>query len=322
MAVAAGSRRGEGKNDMKALVTGATGFVGSHLVERLLADGREVRCLVRRTSALGFLEGKDVELCLGDLAEVDRVERATEGVDTVFHCAALVRDFGRRGEFAMANVQGVSNLLEAACRKRVRRFVHLSTNDFYGRQNRLGVTEDTRPAPIPFAYSVTKREGEALVQQAHAERGLETVVLRPPTIYGPRAVSLILEIADLILRGDMVLVDHGAARAGLCYVTNLVDAMVLAAAAPAAAGQAYNVSDGSSATWKEFVDALSDLLGRPRVRRSMPYGLAYPASVAMEALWALLFPGQRPLLTRKRFRKRFSERGSTLLVPPKEVPPF
>jgi nucleoside-diphosphate-sugar epimerase len=273
---------------MSFLVTGATGFIGGHLVERMVGDGLDVRCLVRASSDASLLDRLGAELVTGSLEDQASLDRATQECRYVIHCGALVSDWALPEEIARINVEGTRNLLEASARASVRRFVHLSTTDVYGYPGDRGVEETRVASRFRNWYAQTKLAAEAEVTAAHSANGLETVILRPATVYGPRSVAVVGEMARAIRAGHMLLVDRGRAVAGLCYVDNLVDAIVLALERQAAARQAFNVSDGLGVTWRQFVDDLADGLGCPRPRWSLPYPVANGLGFAFEHVYRLL----------------------------------
>ena len=248
------------------LVTGATGFIGGHLAQRLVAEGERVRCLVRPTSDTALLRALGVELAVGDLTDTGSLGRAMEGCASVVHCGALVSDWATVAEIEAINVAGTRSLLAAAAAARVRRFVHVSTTDVHARR-------------APNWYARTKRAAEAEVARA---RGVETVVVRPATVYGPRSTEMVGEIARAIRGRHMVLIDRGRAIAGLVYVDNLVDALGLALRSAAAPGEAFDVTDGLDVTWRRFTDDLARGLGCPPVRFSLPFAVAHGLGFALE----------------------------------------
>ncbi len=273
------------------LVTGASGFIGGHLVERLIADGRAVRCLVRETSDRSLLDSLGVEFALGDLTSADSLASATKGCRHVFHCGALVSDWGTVEEITRINVDGTRHLLRAAIAAGVERFIHFSTTDVYGYPGGEAITEDYIATSFGNWYAQTKRAAEAEVRAASGERGLEVVLLRPATVYGPRSAEVVGEIARAIRNRTMVLIDGGRAVAGLAYVENVIDAAMLALTHAAAPGQAFNLTDGVEVTWRHFTDDLASGLGCPRVRWSMPYWLAHGVGFSLESGYRLLRRG-------------------------------
>ena len=285
------------------LVTGATGFIGGHVARRLADEGYQVRCLVREQSDTSRLDDLKVELAVGDLTDADSLTRATQGCRQVIHCAAMVSDWGTGTEITRVNVRGTRDLLAAAAAASVERFVQVSSTDVYGYPGTAAVGEDHAPAGFRNWYAHTKLGAEAEVRRAAREHALDTVILRPATVYGPGSQDVVGEIARAIRGGHMVLIDHGRAIAGLCYVDNLVDAVLLALRQDAAPGQAFNVTDGLAVTWKQFTDDLANGLGCPPARRSMPYPVAHALGLSVEQGYRLVRRATglttRPLLSRQ-----------------------
>jgi ornithine--oxo-acid transaminase len=286
------------------LVTGASGFIGGHVAERLVQAGYQVRCLVRATSDTALVDSLGVELAVGDLSDAASLAAAMEGCRYVIHCAAQVTDWGTVQELVQVNVKGTTNLLEAAAQASVDRFVHVSTTDIYGYPDAAGVDED-HPPPATFEnwYAETKRAAEAEVRRFERERALPVVILRPATVYGPRSLDLVQNIAGALRGGYMLLVDGGRAVAGLAYVDNVVDAALLALRHDQAPGQAFNVGDGLALTWRQFTDDLARGLGCDPARFDAPYWLANAVGFSLETGYRLLRQLTRlhsaPLLTRQ-----------------------
>jgi len=296
-------KRIDPSRDHICLVTGATGFIGGHLAGRLLEEGYQVRCLTRSNSDTSLLDKLDVEIAVGDLTSQRSLARAAAGCRYVFHCGALVSDWATADEISRINVEGTRHLLEASAAASVERFIHFSTTDVYGYPGGPAVDETYVGTRFRNWYSQTKRAAEAEVRRVEKERDLEAVILRPATVYGPRSVDVVGGIARAIRDGNMLLVDRGRAVAGLVYVDNLIDAAILAARHEAAAGQAFNASDGLDITWKQFTDGLAEGLGCSQVRWSVPYGLAHGVGFTLEHGYRLLHRATRlrtpPLLSRQ-----------------------
>lgn len=295
--VGAGSRAG------LCLVTGASGFIGGRLAQRLVRDGYSVRCLVRESSDTAMLETLDVELARGELTDVASLVRAVEGASHVFHCGALVSDWATKDEIIKINVIGTRSLLQASAAAAVRRFIHLSTTDVYGYPDAPATDESYVSTRFRNWYAQSKRDAEAEVRRVEREHVLEAVILRPATVYGPGSVEVIGEIARAIRRRNMLLIDRGRPIAGLCYVDNVIDAALLALHSDAASGQAFNLSDALEITWRQFTDDLAAGLDSPRVRLSMPYWLASSIGFSLEHGYRLLRRATRltapPLLSRQ-----------------------
>jgi nucleoside-diphosphate-sugar epimerase len=285
------------------LITGATGFIGGHLAERLAREEYGVRCLVRPTSDTALLDRLNVELVEGDLTVPSSLARAAAGCRYVLHCGALVSDWATVGEIRRINALGTVNLLEASSAASVERFVHFSTTDVYGYPSGRAIDETYVPSDFQNWYAQTKREAEREVLRAHQGHELAVVILRPATVYGPRSEEVIGEMAAAIKRRQMLLVDRGRAIAGLTYVENVADAAVLALREDAAVGQAFNITDGLPLTWRQFLDDLADGLGCPRVRWSLPFGVAQALALTLEQTYRFLRKTVRvktpPLLSRQ-----------------------
>jgi len=270
------------------LITGASGFIGGRMAERLVAAGFPVRGLVRSSSDTSRLEALGVEIAVGDLTDADSLARAAQGCEYVLHCGALVSDWATTEEIAAINVGGTRKLLGASVNARVRRFIHISSTDVYGYPDGAEIGETYTATRFRNWYAQTKLQAEAEVHRVEKEHALECVILRPATVYGPGSKAVIGEIARAIEGRHMLLIDGGRPVAGLCYVENLADAALLALRHEAAAGHAFNVSDGLPITWRQLTDGLAAGLGYPKVRWSMPYRLASSIGFALEHGYRLL----------------------------------
>jgi ornithine--oxo-acid transaminase len=289
--------------DDVCLLTGATGFIGGHLAQRLVREGYQVRCLARATSDTSLLDELDVEIAVGDLTSARSLARAAEGCRYVLHCGALVSDWATAKEIARINLAGTRNLVAASVGASVHRFVHFSTTDVYGYPGGAAIDETHAATRFRNWYAQTKLAAEHEVRRAERVDALDSVILRPATVYGPRSTDVIGEMARAIRRGNMLLVDGGRAVAGLCYVENLIDAAVLALRHEAAPRHAFNITDGIDITWKQFTDGLAEGLGCSQVRWSVPYWLANGIGFSLEHGYRVLRRTTRlrtpPLLSRQ-----------------------
>lgn len=278
----------DSSRDDVCLVTGASGFIGGRLVRRLVQEGHPVRCLVRASSDTSQLDELGVEIAVGDLTSERSLARAVDGCDYVFHCGALVSDWATTQEITRTNVHGTRSLLEASAGASVQRFIHFSTTDVYGYPGGASIDESYAGTRFRNWYAQTKRDAESEVRRAELAHALDTVILRPATVYGPGSIDVVGEIARAIRSRNMLLVAGGRAVAGLCYVDNLMDAALLALRHDAAPGHAFNVSDGLRVTWREFTDSLAEGLGCSKVRWSMPYWMASGVGFSLEHGYRLL----------------------------------
>jgi polyketide synthase len=285
------------------LVTGATGFIGARLTERLITEGEGVRCLARESSDTSGLERLDVEIAIGELRDPESIARAAAGCSAVFHCAALVSDWATTTEMEQINVAGTRHVLQAAVDAGVQRVIHFSTTDVYGYPGTAGIDETYDARRFANWYAQTKRDAETEVRRIEREHALAAVILRPATVYGPGSREVVGEIARALRNGSMLLIDRGGAIAGLCYVDNVVDAATLALRHDRAPGHAFNVTDNLEVTWRRFTDDLARGLGCSPARWSLPYRMAAGVGFTLEHGYRLLHSTTglttRPLLSRQ-----------------------
>lgn len=258
-------------------VTGATGFLGSHLVRRLLSCGARVTVLVRDPTKLAPDIVRTVCTIQGDLLDSGATQRAVQDAEFIFHCAANVATWDRRDAYDSVNVQGVQNLLSGinvSSQTRLKRLVHVSTLDVYGFPD-LPANE-TSPTPVNrFGYGESKRVGEELLRAECIRLGLPYSVIRPGNIVGPGS-PFISRIGKELVSGLMLKIDGGDIHAGLIEVQNLVDVLLWSAISPNALGEVFNVRDPHNVTWGEFIYDLRNRLGG----RGFVFNLGYlPAMV-------------------------------------------
>ena len=242
----------------RVLVTGATGFLGGHLVERLARhEGAEVRALVRDLARASRIARFDVEIVHGDVTDAEAVRRAAADCEIVFHLAAGNR--GSPAEERAVNVGGTEVVAEAASRAGVARLVHVSTIVISARTPPGDLDEDSPPVD-PDAYSAGKLDAERRLLARFRDGGLQIVVVRPSCIYGPYDQGYTIGPLQELRAGPVVLVDGGAGLCNLVYVDDVASALLLAATAEGAAGEAFLVSGEAPVTWREFFGAYQRML--------------------------------------------------------------
>lgn len=282
---------------MRALVTGASGFLGGRLTQILAGRGVEVTVLARASADLRHLEGLSVRVARGALTDFAALREAVRGRTHIFHCAACSTDWAEVQTYFDSNVIGTGLLLEAASRERgLERLVHVSTTDVYGYPEMPG-DELTPWRDVGLPYNRTKIEGESAVW-GYAEKGLPVTVIRPGTIYGPRSKDFVVEIAKMLRQRLMLLVDGGRARGGFCYVDNVACAMMTVCSRPETVGEVYNLTDSTNVSWKGYVAAMAEGLGVREPWLDLPFGAAMALARGLEAVHGGLRMGGRPLLTR------------------------
>jgi UDP-glucose 4-epimerase len=267
------------------LVTGGAGFIGSHLVERLLEGGAAVRILDNlSTGSLGNLQGVVDRLCaqgddpggrrnsplevmIGDVRDSELVRTATRNVDAVFHLAALpstAPGLVSAGELETVNVQGTLNVLQAAVAEGVGRLVFASSASVYGTPDFIPVSEAS-PLKPESLFAASKLAAETYCRTYGTIHNLDVVSLRYFTVYGPRQRNatddaLIPELIEMVRRQPTAMPRHGFTAEDLTYVDDAVEATCSAAAAPKAAGQAINIGSGRMSSVLEILHILYDLL--------------------------------------------------------------
>lgn len=257
----------------RVLVTGADGFIGSHLVERLLAEGAQVRafCLYNSQGHWGWLEPyacappANLEVRLGDIRDPRLVDEACRGVEIAFHLAALVAipySYAAPQSFVATNIGGTLNLLEAARRHGLRRLVHTSTSEVYGTPADLPIRE-THPIHAQSPYAASKVAADQMVGAYHLAFGVPTVTLRPFNTYGPRQSTraVLPTILVQLLSGKReVVLGRLDPRRDLTYVSDTVDGFLRAALTPGVEGAVVQLGTGEAVSIQQLFDVACQVL--------------------------------------------------------------
>lgn len=280
----------------RALVTGATGLVGSHIAERLTASGWTVRALVRRESR--WLNSIGVEQTIGDVLDTSAFTAAARGCDTIFHNAAAITDRGGWETYRRLNVDGTRAAVDAAASAGAR-LMHLSSVAVYGPEGRYSSGGEKTSEDSPFAalpdgayYARSKRESEQLVMDAHSSGRIWATAVRPTVIYGRRDRQFVPRAARLLRRGFMPLIGGGTSTLSLVHAANVADGAILAAQSSVAGGRVYLLAHDFDVTVRDFF-----LLGAHGLGRSVHF-IPIPLSLAGAAVGAFkaatrLFTGGR-----------------------------
>ncbi|MDH7508852.1 MAG: NAD-dependent epimerase/dehydratase family protein [Methanomassiliicoccales archaeon] len=249
---------------MTSLVTGASGFLGSHVVEKLCQRGEHVKILARKTSNLSAVRHLPVEVVYGDLHNVDSIMTAVADVDTIFHCAGSVKHIAPYGELYETNVMGTKNITIAAAKNGVKRIVYASSLGVYGTRGEIGNdgSKELNPSKIKDNYCRSKAEAEIVFFKKCAELNIEGVALRPGVIYGPRDYTASYYWFKAVDEGETAIVGDGNARFPLIYVADLVEAFVNASERSGISGNAYDLDGPDRATLKRIYDLIAKELGK------------------------------------------------------------
>ena len=285
------------------LVTGATGLLGSHIVEKLRAAGEDVRALVRPTSDTRFLDTLGVDKAVGDVTDPESIARALDGVQTVYHSAARVGDWGPWEEFVAITIDGTRNMIEAAARANVQRFLHISSISAYGHVDGEGlVLDETAPLGQKLYkwsyYSRAKVEAERIVWAAHEAGDVPVTVIRPSWLYGERDRASMPRLVKAIGAGKGKLIGDGNNRLNLTYAGNEAEGCILAAGADKAVGEAYNLCNDGTITLKGYFDKIAEAIGAEPVTRKVPYKVVHSVAFMMELFGHMFGRKTPPLVTR------------------------
>ncbi|WP_437620737.1 NAD-dependent epimerase/dehydratase family protein [Sorangium sp. So ce1151] len=290
---------------MRVLVTGASGFLGSHVTEQLVQKGHSVVALVRRSSSTKFLSSlRGVELAYGAIEDAESVRRAVvdaPGVDAIVHSAGLVKARDE-AEFFRVNVGGTRNMLDAAKAARptaMKRFVFVSSLAAVGpSHDGRPVAADARPAPVT-RYGRSKLEAERLVL---AEKdALPVVVLRPPMIYGPRDQES-FAFFQSVARRFLPMLGDGKNTLSVIYASDAAAACIRALESDVPSGRAYFIDDGRVYVWRDMLADVEAAIGaRAFVRVGVPFPLVRGAALASEGMSRLT--GKPVMLTRDKLNE-------------------
>lgn len=286
------------------LVTGATGLVGSHVVERALRAGWKVRALVRSPHSAQWLADLGAELITGDLGVPETLPPAVPGMQIIVHCAAKVGDWGPVAEYRRVNVDSLAVLLAAAEQSSaLQRFVHISSLGVYEARDHYGTDETTPPNRQGIdGYTLTKMESEDLVLDHVRQHRLPAVVLRPGFIYGPRDRTILPRLLERLKSGKFAYLGSPSKVMNNTYVGNLVDAIFLAIDREGVIGEVFNITDGRLVTKTEFVETIAKAAGCAVPTAVVPLGVAKTLARFLETIYKLLGKTEAPLLSSARIK--------------------
>lgn len=250
---------------MKVLVTGANGFIGSHLVEALIQKGYKVKCLVRKTSDLKWLDREKVKLVYGDITQKESLFTAVEGVDYIYHTAGIVRAVDRK-KYYLVNQYGTRNLIQVCAQVNfnLKKFVYLSSQAASGPADKADklLKEEDCPHPITD-YGKSKLKGEEEIINFKGK--VPFVILRPCSVYGPREKDIYVYF-KMAKWGIVPVLGREEKYINLCYIKDLVSGSILAAEKEKSRGKIYFIGDGQIYSWTQIGKTINEVF-RVRARK-------------------------------------------------------
>ena len=263
-----------------SVVTGGTGLVGSHLIDLLIEKGHDVKCIVRKTSNLRWLDGKPVQIFDCGLFDKDKLKDVLKDADYIYHVAGVVKSKKPEGYYK-GNVETTRNLLDVALdvAPNIKRFLYVSSQTACGPSiGGIHCTEKTLPHPITN-YGKSKYEAEKLVE-TYMKR-LPITIVRPPAVYGERDTEIYLYFKTY-MSGLFSMIGFDEKLVSIIHVSDLVRGIYLAAEASKAVGQLYFISSEKYYTWPEIGNAINKATGKKAIKVRLPHFIVYTVAVFAE----------------------------------------
>ncbi len=261
---------------MYTLVTGASGFIGSHLTDHLIASGEKIRVLVRpgRQPSAFLAKESEVDIAYGDLTDLASLKEATKNVSVVYHAAALLRA-ADSNVLQKTNVAGVKNLLEACVKNNINRLVFISSVAAYAPSQTRTLNENA-PLGGMGAYGRSKAEAETLIKSCAESTELTCTIIRPCVVYGERDTrNFTPRLLSLLNRNIIPTLANAPDHLGMVHAADLVRATVLAGTSPRAINQAYNVTGGSKTSIQHIVEIYQEITGQQKLTLPLPLSLLH-----------------------------------------------
>ena len=286
------------------LITGGSGLLGGHLVERMVQQGHKVRALVRKTSDIEHLKTTGAEIVYGDVVDYDSLVAAAKGMDMVIHAAARVLPgWGEWRDFESCIVEGTENILNASIAAGVKKFVYVSSVTVVG-EAALGDKPSDETAPYidveltrEAYYDCAKAKAEQIVLDYHKQGKICTTVVRPGMLYGPRC-RLLTDRIYRYVKMFPVLPGNAMAKTALVHVHDVADCIILAATSEKSWGQIYNIAPEEIVTFRDFINSMAKAAGKSEFKIAIPLGVVYASAAVIEMWGRLMRSEDAPFLTR------------------------
>ncbi|TSI10743.1 NAD(P)-dependent oxidoreductase [Lysinibacillus sp. BW-2-10] len=282
------------------LVSGATGFLGQHVVKRLVNNGFHVTA-IGRNKALAATFPKEVQFIPLSLEDRTGIFKAMENQDYVIHCGALSSVWGKYEDFYQSNVVGTQNMVHAALSTKVKRFVHVSTPSIYFNlqdRTKVDVKENSSlPNPAINFYAKTKRIAEEIVDEAF-EKGLPTITIRPRALFGPGDNAIIPRLIKANKQSGVPYIDGARVLTDVTYVENVVDALCLCLQSDERTlGKKYNITNGEPVYLCDLLEKVFAVLNEPMKKREMQYEKILRIASLLEQTYRFFHIKKEPIIT-------------------------
>lgn len=279
---------------MQVLVTGGTGFIGSHLVENLIQRGHKVKCLIRKKGDLKWLKNLPIEISYGDCVDPSSLVKAVSSVDMIFHIAGITKALKEKTYFEV-NAIGTKNLLEVCLKynPKIKKFIYLSSQSASGPCRFGGKKSETDPCEPVSPYGKSKRMGEEFALSY--SKDLPVLIIRPCAVYGPRERD-IFHFFRCVAKGIKPIFFGGKQLISLCYIQDIVDGIILASEVETESGEIFFLSDGEEYQLKEISDIFSKAMGINGLNIPIPKSLLW--SIAYFSEYFSKISNKPPLLNR------------------------
>jgi nucleoside-diphosphate-sugar epimerase len=281
---------------MQIVVTGATGFLASHLIPALQERDHSVRALVLPSEDATWLNERGVAVYRGDVRQPETLTEPMRTADGVVHMAALMATWAPMQVHRAVHVTGTENVCRAALAAGVQRVVHLSSAITYTPSGGRPIEEHFPQQPLHEPHAVTKAEGDKLVQRMIAKDGLPAVIIRPEAMFGANDRINFRRLADRVRAGKGIIIGAGRNAVPFVYVADVVQGLLLALEHPGAVGQAYNITNDQRMSEEAFLRAIAEEVGGKVPRVHVPYLAMYGAATVAE--WIATLTKREPLVTR------------------------
>lgn len=283
---------------LQAFVTGGSGFLGRNMIKFLVERGWGVKALVRSEKASNTVEKLGAKAVKGDLKDINAMQEGMLGCKAVFHSAAYVGDWGRYEDFYQDNVVGTENVLSAARRAKVSRFVHVGTEAVLVGGERIINVDERRAKPVnPLGlYPITKGMAEDVVIKANSAE-MAAMVVRPRFIWGEDDTTILPRLVESVKKGQFSWINEGRYLTSTCHVSNVCEGMFLAAE-NGKGGEIYFLTDGKPVEMRWFFTELLKTQGLEPSNRNMPMFLAQGVAALVEIIWKAFSLKNDPPITR------------------------